>query len=106
MFAVGHCQCSLELGFAGAHGESAAQVGGFDGHGRLGAAAQGVVGDVDGVGVQPFPEQCGHLLFVNLGTLWHSPDFLQGARGDLAGTGAREGCKPGADPVARGFAFG
>ena len=44
----------------------------------LGAAAQGVVGDVDGVGVQPFPEQRGHLLFVDLGTLWHSPDFLHG----------------------------
>ena len=56
VFAVGHCQCPLKLGFPGAHGESAAQVGGFDGHGRLGAAAQGVVGDVDGVGVQAFPE--------------------------------------------------
>jgi hypothetical protein len=89
VLAVGHCQCPLELGFAGAHGESAAQVCGFDGHGRLGSTAQGVVGDVDGVGVQPFPEQCGHLLLVDLRTLWHSPDFLQGALGDFAGTGVR-----------------
>ena len=106
VLAVGHCQGPLELGFAGAHGESAAQVGGFDGHCRLGSAAQGVVGDVDGVGVQPFPEQCGHLLFVDLGTLWHRPDFLQGVLGDFAGTGARQGCQAGADPVAGGFAFG
>ena len=106
VLAVGHCQCPLKLGFAGAHGESAAQVGGFDGHGRLGSTAQGVVGDVDGVGVQPFPEQRGHLLFVDLGTLWHSPDFLPGVLGDIAGAGARQGCQAGADPVAGGFAFG
>jgi hypothetical protein len=71
-----------------------------------GSSAQGVVGDVDGVGVQPFPEQRGHLLFVDLRTLWHSPDFLQGMLGDFAGTGARQGCKASADPVARGFALG
>ncbi len=39
VLAVGHCHCPLKLGFAGAHGESAAQLGGFDGHGRLGTAA-------------------------------------------------------------------
>jgi len=96
----------LKLGFAAAHGESAAQVGGFDGHCRLGSTTQGVVGDVDGVGVQPFPEQRGHLFFVNRRTLWHSPDFLPDALGDIAGTGARQGCKAGADPVPGGFAFG
>jgi len=83
-----------------------AQVGSFDGHSRLGSTTHGVVGDVDGVGVQPFPEQRGHLLVVDLGTLWHSPDLLQGSLGDLAGTGARQGCQAGADPVAGGFAFG
>ena len=36
VLAVGHCQCPLKLGFAGAHGESAAQVGGFDGHALVG----------------------------------------------------------------------
>jgi hypothetical protein len=87
VFAVGHGQCPLKLGLAGAHGESAAQLGGFDGHARLGSTAQGVIGDVNGVGVQPFPEQCGHLLFVGLRTHWHSPDLLQGALGDIAGAG-------------------
>jgi hypothetical protein len=106
VLAVGHCQCPLKLGFAGTHGESAAQLRGFDGHSWLGSAAQGVVGDVDGVGVQPFPEQRCHLLFVDLGTRWHRPDFLPGLLGDFAGTGARQGCKAGADPVAGGFAFG
>ena len=71
----------------------------------MGSTAQGVIGDVNGVGVQSFPEQCGHLLFVDLGTHWHSPDFLQGALGDIAGAGARQGCKAGADPAAGGFAF-
>jgi hypothetical protein len=52
----------------------------------LGSTAQGVVGHVDGVGVQLFPEQCDHPLFVDLGTLWHSPDFLPGLLGDIAGT--------------------
>ena len=65
VLAVSHRQGLLELRFAAADRERCAQSGGADRCAFVGAASQLVVGDVNGVGVQAFPEQCGHLRFAD-----------------------------------------
>lgn len=49
-----------------------------------------MVGDVNGVGVQPFPEQCCHLFLGDLGPFGHRPDLVFDLLGHATYPGIRQ----------------